>query len=136
MASNFQYSTTLRNAQLDQIATAIGATGHLAIFTGTQPANCATATTGTTLVDITLPASPMAAASSGSVAKSGTWSGTASGTGTAGYYRIFSSGTLTGGCVLQGTVGSSASDINLDNTSIASTQTVTISTYTVTAGNP
>lgn len=132
-----QYSTTLRNNQLDQIQATVSTGGHLAIFTGSPPANCATSTTGSTLVDITLPATFMSAASGGSAAKTGTWSVTASGTGTAGYWRIFSSATLTGACVLQGTVTATGGggDMTLDNIIIASGQTVTINSFTVTAGN-
>jgi hypothetical protein len=132
-----QYSAALRNNQLDQIQATVSTGGHLAIFVGSPPANCATATTGATLVDITLPSTFMAAGSGGSAAKTGTWSVTASGTGTAGYYRIFSSGTLSGACIVQGTVTATGGggDMTLDNVSIASGQTVTISTYTITAGN-
>ena len=132
-----QYSTTLRNNQLDQIQSTVSTGGHLAIFTGSPPANCGTSTTGSTLVDITLPSTFMSAASGGAAAKTGTWSVAASGTGTAGYYRIFSSGTLSGACIIQGTVTATGGggDMTLDNVSIASGQTVTISTYTITAGN-
>ena len=38
-----QASTTARNALLDAIETAIGVSGKLTLYTGTPPANCATA---------------------------------------------------------------------------------------------
>lgn len=128
-----QFSTTVRNAELDAVETAIGGTAVLKIWTGTPPADCSTADSGTLLVTITLPADWMAAASAGAKSKSGTWSASASGTGTAGYYRIYESTATT--CHIQGVVSTSGAEINLDNTSINSGQTVTISTYTWNAPN-
>ena len=89
--------------------------------------------TGTLLVDMTLPSDWMAAASAGSKAKSGTWQVTASGTGTAGYFRVWDSSVTT--CHLQGTTGMGTGDLQLDNTNIASPQSVTINGFTLTAGN-
>lgn len=133
MASNLQYSVTVRNAKLDAIETTIGTAPLLQIWTGTQPANCATASSGTKLVEMTLPSDWLANASSGSKAKSGTWSATAVASGTGGYYRITDSPGTT--CHEQGTVGTSGADLNLDNTSINSGQTVTVSSYSKTAAN-
>jgi hypothetical protein len=128
-----QFSTTVRNARLDQIETTIGTAPLLQIWTGSLPANCAAADAGTKLVEITLPSDWLAAASSGSKAKSGTWSGTAVATGTAVHFRIKDSGGTT--CHIQGTVGLGSGDLSLDNTSIATSQTVTVSTYTLSDGN-
>ena len=128
-----QYSVAVRNAQLDTVETTAGTAVKFQIRTGAPPADCATAASGTLLVEITCPSDWMAAASSGSKAKSGTWSGTASGTGTAAHFRIYDSGGTT--CHAQGTVSTSGADLNLDNTSIASGQTVTISTFSLAAAN-
>lgn len=130
-----QYSVTVNNARLDAIETATGTSAVLKIFSGAEPANCAAADPTGALVSITLPSDWMAAASSGSKAKTGTWSGTASGTGTAASYRIYESTATT--CHIQGSVTASGGggDMTLDNTSIASGQTVTVSTYTITAAN-
>lgn len=128
-----QLSVSARNGALDAFETAAGATAELTIWSGAQPADCATANSGTELVTMTLPADWMAAASGGTKAKAGTWSGTAVGTETAGHFRIYDSTGTT--CHLQGAVAISASDLNLDNTSIATGQTVTISTFVLTAGN-
>lgn len=128
-----QFSTTVRNARLDQIETTISTAPLLQIWTGSLPANCAAADAGTKLVEITLPSDWLAAASSGSKAKSGTWSGTGVATGTAVHFRIKDSGGTT--CHIQGTVGLGSGDLSLDNTSIATSQTVTISTFTISDGN-
>ena len=50
-----KYSTAVRNAQLDAIETTIGVSPKLRILTGTAPANCAAAQTGTLLAELTLP---------------------------------------------------------------------------------
>lgn len=128
-----QYSTTVRNNQLDQVEVSAGTAALLRIYTGSAPADCATAASGTKLVEMTLPSDWMAAASSGTKAKSGTWSGTGITGGTAGYFRITdSAGTTTH---MQGTCGQGSGDMSLDNTSIATSQVVTVNTFTITAGN-
>ena len=134
-----QYSVTLRNNQLDQTESTAGVSAVLRLYSGSVPATTATATSGTMLLSITLPADWMAAAASGSKAKTGTWSGTGdagAGTGTAaGYWRLWESTIST--CHIQGTVTvtGGGGDLTLDNTSIASAQTVVINTFTLTAGN-
>lgn len=128
-----QYSTSVRNAQLDAVESTAGATAKLRILTGSAPADCATAESGSLLIEITLPADWMAAAASGAKSKSGTWSGSATGTGTAGYFRIVDNAGTT--CHMQGTCGLGSGDLSLDNTSIASGQTVTVSTFTINAAN-
>ena len=130
-----QYSDAVRNAQLDAVESTIGTAAVLKIYdlTAGAPANCAAAITGTVLVSITLPSDWMAAASGGSKAKSGTWQGTASGTGTADFWRLFASDGTT--CHAQGTAGTSGTDIILDNASIASGQVVTVSSFSIAAGN-
>jgi hypothetical protein len=105
----------------------------LRIYTGSAPANCAAAATGTQLVTTTLPSDWMNAASSGSKTKLGTWAGTGSNAGTAGYFRIWDSGVTT--CHVQGTCGIGTGDMQLDNTSIAVSQAVTVTGFTLNAGN-
>ena len=131
-----QYSATVRNAQLDALETTIGTTAVLKMFTGSPPANVATADSGTLLVSMTLPSDWMAAASSGSKAKSGTWEDTsADGTGTAGHWRLYASDGTT--CHAQGTITATGGggDMTLDNTSITTGQNVTVTSFTVSAGN-
>lgn len=128
-----QYSVAVNNARLDAVESTAGATALLRIYTGSAPANCAAAATGTLLATITLPSDWMAAASSASKVKAGTWSVAASAAGTAGYFRILdNAGTNTH---VQGTCGTSGTDMILDNTSIASGQTVTVNTFTLNAAN-
>jgi hypothetical protein len=131
-----QLSVSVRNARLDAIETAIGASAVLKIRTGAAPADVATADSGTVLASLTLPSDWLAAASSGSKAKSGTWQDTsADATGTAAHFRIYASDGTT--AHLQGTVTvtGGGGDLTLDNVSIASGQSVTISSFSLTDGN-
>lgn len=129
-----QYSVAVRNARLDSDETVIGTAPLLRIRTGSAPANCAASRTGTVLATITLPSDWMAAASSGSKAKSGTWTdSSADATGTAGHFEIMDSTGTT--CHMQGTITATGGggDMTIDNTSIASGQTVTVTGFTITA---
>ena len=131
-----QYSVAVRNAQLDSLETAVGTSAILKIRTGSAPATCATADSGTVLATFNLDSDWMAAASNGSKAKSGTWSDTsADNTGTAAHWRLYASDGTT--CHAQGTITATngGGDMTLDNTSIASGQTVTVTTFTISAGN-
>lgn len=83
-----QFSVAVRNAMLDAIETAAGASPKLRFHTGVMPANCAAARTGTTLVDMALPADFMANASGGTKALSGTWQAAAAASGLCGYYSL------------------------------------------------
>ena len=129
-------SDTVKNARLNAIETAIGTSAVLKIRTGTVPTNITDADSGTVLATLNLPSDWMAAASSGSVSKTGTWSDTsADATGTAEHFRIYASDGTTQH--LQGTITatSGGGDMELDNTSINSGQTVTVTSFTLTDGN-
>jgi hypothetical protein len=130
-----QLSTSVRNAMLDAIESTIGTAPKLRIYSGSMPANCAAAATGTLLVEITCPSDWMARASGGTKALTGSVSGAGAAAGTAGHYRIVDSAGTT--CHEQGTVTATGGggDLTLDNTSIAVSQTVTISSKTYTAPN-
>ena len=131
-----QYSTTLRNNQLDQIDITAGGTAVMKIRTGAPPANVAAADTGTVLATLTLPASWMAVASGGSVVKASTWEDlSADAAGTAGHFRVYANDGTT--CHIQGDVaqtGGTASMI-VDNVVFAAGQAFTVTQFTVTAGN-
>jgi hypothetical protein len=131
-----QYSVSVRNAQLDAIETTVGTSAVLKIFTGSPPADVATADSGSVLATFTLPSDWMAAASSGSKAKSGTWEDTsADGTGTAGHWRLYATDGTTAHAQGTITVTGGGGDMTLDNTSITTGQNVTITSFTISAGN-
>lgn len=126
------WKITTANYWLDQLYdNKFPATAIVQIRTG-APAGPDNAAGGSLLVDITLPATPWAAAAAKVKAKQGTWNGTASGTGSAAHYRLKNAAdtereegtvTATGG----------GGDMTVDNVSIASPQVVTINTFSTTS---
>lgn len=126
------YSTTLRNARLDQITAAAGSNALLSIYDGTRPATGGAATT--LLAQLTCNATFAPSASGGVLTlNSITQDASANATGTATWFRITTSGST---FVLDGNVGTSGSDLNLSSTSIVSGQPVSITSFTITEGNP
>lgn len=129
-----QYSTNVRNAKLDAVESTISTSAKLYFFTGSPPATPATANSGSLIASIDLPSDWMAAASGGSKAKSGTWSNTSiGGSGTIGHFRIFETTSTT--CHIQGTCANSGADMNLDNNVVNAGQSITVTTFTLNAGN-
>jgi len=129
-------SVAVRNGRLDQLETTVGISAVLKIRTGAQPADCATADSGTVLATLNLPSDWMAAAASGAKAKAGTWQdASADAAGTAAHFRLYASDGTT--CHLQGTVTATGGggDLTLDNVVIAVAQVVTITGFTLTDGN-
>jgi hypothetical protein len=128
----FQFSTAARNAWLDAIETAIGASPTLEIRTGAVPADCAAADSGTVLATIALPADWMAAAAAGAKAMSGTWQdASADASGTAGHFRIKVGGTchIQGSCTATGGGG----DMTIDNPVLAAGQQFNVTSFSLTA---
>lgn len=96
-----QYSTALRNAALDALETALGASPILKILSGPPPADCAAIETGTVLATLNLPADFMAPASGGSKTMAGAWQdASADASGHASYFRMYDSAGVN--CGMQG----------------------------------
>jgi hypothetical protein len=125
------YNVTLRNAQLDAITTFAGNAATLKIYCGTQPATGGTATTLAATFTLGSPFAP--AASSAVLSPTLPSSTTGVATCTATWFRVSTSGSTQ---VIDGTVGTSGADLNLSTTSIVSAVTVTLSSWTITRGNP
>lgn len=126
------YSTSLRNARLDAITTAVGSAGKLRIYDGTKPSAGGTATT--LLAEFTLGSPFAGAASSGSLSPTLPSNVTASASSTATWFRIVTSG---GTFVIDGTVTATGGggDLTLNTVTIVSGGTVSITSFTITAGN-
>lgn len=126
-------NATLRNNMLDEITARAGTSARIRIYSGTRPATGGTETT--VLAELTGNASAFAAAASGGVLTLNaiTADSSANATGTATWFRIDSSGGTNH--VLDGDVGTSGSDLNLNSTSIVSGGSVSISSFTITAPN-
>jgi len=125
------YSAAVRNAMLDDITAAAGASALLSIYDGTRPATGGAATT--LLAQLTCNATFAPAASGGVLTLNAiTQDSSANATGTATWFRITTSGATH---VLDGNVGTSGSDLNLTTTSIVATQPVSVTSFTITEGN-
>jgi len=125
------YSTTLRNAQLDAITTAVGGAGKLQIYDGTRPATGGTATTKLAEFTLGTPFSGAAAAAALAPTLPSNTTGIVGGTAT--WFRITTSG---GTFVIDGSVGTSGADCNLNTTTISLGGTVSITGFTINRGNP
>lgn len=126
------YATGLRNAQLDAITTFSGGSCKLRLYSGSRPATGGAATT--LLAELTCNATFAPAASGGVLTLNAITSDTnADSTGTATWFRIVKSDGTTH--VMDGSVGTSGSDLNLNTTSIVAGATVAVTSFTITAGN-
>lgn len=96
-----QYSVAARTSQMSQLATTIGVNAQIIIYSGAIPANVGTAPTGTLLVQFAGNAAQFGTAASGVLTASAVAGVNAAAAGTAGYFRINTSG---GTAVAQGTV--------------------------------
>ncbi|SOE82098.1 hypothetical protein SAMN05446927_5409 [Caballeronia arationis] len=109
----------------------------LNIYSGSQPASPDTAVTSQVLLASLACNATFAPSASGGVL---TLNSIANGTGTAGagagtaaaWYRLTTSG---GTAHIDGTVGISGADLNINNTSIATGQTVSVTGFTLSNGN-
>ena len=135
MAKDFKLHADGANAGLDGLGATYnsGALKFYAPGTGGIPATAATALTDQVLLcTITLPASAFAAASGGSIAKAGTWSGSVAESDTPTFYRVEASASTD--VVAQGTVGLDTGDFDIEFDSVTwlAGGTVTVDTYTLT----
>lgn len=130
MALEPKRSAAAANAAVDAM-TALMNSGILRIYSGTKPANVAASITGTTLAELTLNSTAFGAGSSGvATANAITGDTSANATGTATHFRIFASNGTT--AIMDGTVGTSGCDLNVNTTSFVSGAAVDITSLTVT----
>lgn len=128
-----EINDTLANARADQITVARDAGAGAAlirIYDGTRPAKGGAVTTLLAELTFSDPSSP--SASSGVLTASTITGANAVATGTATWYREVDSNGL---FVLDGDVGTSGSDLNLNTTSLVIGNPVNITSYVVTEGN-
>ncbi|HEX3587797.1 MAG TPA: hypothetical protein VH024_17490 [Candidatus Angelobacter sp.] len=124
----YQYGVTLRTNKVAQIQQTIGSSGTLKIFSGAEPANCAAADPAGLLCTITLPATFLTSAA-GVTTIAGSWAANASATGTAASFRMYDGSSV---CHVQGNV---TTDLVLNSTSLTNGQQVSVTSFSVTAGN-
>ena len=128
-------ATAVRNSMLDGITSYVGNAAKLRIYDGTRPANPQTAVTSQVLLAELTGPTPFAAGASGGVLTVGTITddSSADATGTASWFRLFKSDGTT--VVMDGDVGTSGSDLNLNTTSIVAGGPVQVTSYVLTAGD-
>jgi hypothetical protein len=115
---------------LDAITSAAGASAKLRFYDGTRPSTGGTATT--LLAELTCNATFAPSASGGVLTLNAITGANASATGTATWFRIVTSGAV---FVLDGSVSTSGSDLNMTTTSFVSGQPVAVSSFVITEGN-
>jgi len=129
-----QFSTTTRTNQLTTLNTDIGVNAVIKIFTGTPPANCATADTGTLLATFAGNATNFGTVSAGVLTAAAVASVTAAASGAPGYFRIYPTAATTTNAVVQGTAGTSGTDMIVTASPFTSGQTVNFTSLTLTRG--
>ena len=129
------YNSTVRNEMVQRVQVNIdlgAGAGLFDIYDSTRPASCGTATTLLAQLTFGDPSAPSSAA--GVLTMNAiTADASANAAGTATWFRNKDS---TGTCVVDGNVGTSGSDLNLNSTSISAGQQVSVTSYTITEGNP
>lgn len=124
-------STSIRDARNNAITSGVGASGVLRIYSGTRPANVAASITGTLLAELTANATYAPASSSGVLTLNAiTQDSSADNTGTASHFRQWQSNGTT--ACIDGDVGTSGSDINLNTVSIVAGGPVSVTSFTIT----
>ena len=136
MASKLNYSTTLRNAKLDAITTAVGSAGILKVYdnSAAQPAGPGTAVPGGSVLLATFTlGTPFASAASGGVLSPNLPSNVnGAATGTQAWFRVYKTDGTT--AVIDGSAGTSGCDMNLSGT-VVSGQPISITSWSFTDNN-
>lgn len=129
MAANTHLSIASWNLALDAALNVLGS-GFIELYTGTQPATPDTALSGNTLLaTLTLGATAFGASSGGTKTANAIGSATAVATGVCTFFRAFKSDGVT--AVIDGSAGTSGTDMILNSTAISSGATVSCSSWTV-----
>jgi hypothetical protein len=126
----FTLTAARKNAALDTLTTAAGATATVKIYSGSVPTNADAALGGATLL-VSMPCSAtVAPAASGGVWTANAVTQTnAAAAGTASFYRFIASDGTT--VLAQGACGVSGSDMNMVTTTIALSQPVQVTSWTI-----
>lgn len=109
----------------------VGGASSLRIYDGTPPATADTALSGNTLLaQLAMNATAFGAAANGVATANAISNDTsADATGTASFFRVLNNA---GTVILQGTVGTSGCDLNLNTVSIVAAAIVSVSSFTYT----
>lgn len=132
MALNPHFLLATRNAMLDLITTKLGTSAVFNIYAGVQPADTSAAVTAANIIVATptFPSTNAFGAAAAGVITANTITSDASAVGgTASWFALCAS---TGLRVADGSVGTSASDLNLNSVTITTGAAVAITAFTIT----
>jgi len=128
----YRLKISVANVALDAVAALFPAGSILGLYDGTIPTDADTAVGAQTLLaEITLPATPWAAASARSVAAQGVWTDASANAGSATtptWFRLKNAGDTHR---IDGTAGIGSGDLQVDGT-ITAGQSVTVTALTIT----
>lgn len=131
--SALKYSNALRHAQNEALITYAGNNAIINIYQGSAPANANTGiTTQTFLVSCVL-SGAFGTDTNGTLTLGTVNTGVAVATGVASFFRVFKSDNTS--VVMDGSVGVTGADLNLDTTNINITQSVNITGGTIIRNN-
>lgn len=128
-----KYSNGTRNAQQQGLISYAGTGARIRLYQGTQPASANDAITTQTLLVECVISGAFGTDSNGTLTLGSVTAGTATATGTANFFRIVKSNGTT--VIMDGSVGTSGADLNLNTTTINVTQTVDITGGTIVRNN-
>ncbi len=132
MALNPHFLTTVRNVILNDITAYTTTSAVFVIYAGVQPADVSSATTAanTVVASLAFPSTmAFGAAAAGVLTANTITSDSSAAGGTAAWFSIQRA---TGQRAIDGSVGTSGADLNLNSTTITTGATVAISAFTVT----
>jgi hypothetical protein len=126
------FNGTIRDAHATTVVTNAGTNAYIRIYSGTRPANPGTALSGNTLLaELRGNATQFGTVSGGVVTLSATTAATTGVVaGTASWFRVYASNGTT--AVLDGTAGTSGTDLILNTAAITAGGTVTITSGSIT----
>ena len=127
-----QYSVSHQTNNVTDIVTLASTAAYLLIYSGSPPAHCGTAASGTLLASLPM-SNPIGTVTTGVLTMSAITAAATGNAGTAGYWRICTSSAGTT-VIAQGTVAVSAADLNFAGGIIWTLgETIGITSFTITA---
>jgi orotate phosphoribosyltransferase len=130
MALNTHLSIASWDLALNAAFVPVLNSGFIEIYSGTQPSTPDTALSGNTLLaNLPLAATAFGGASAGTITAGAITSANAAATGTASFFRAYKSDGAT--AVIDGSVGTSGTDMIINDTAITSGASVQITSWTV-----
>jgi hypothetical protein len=132
VALNPHFKLSYRNKALDDLTTSLGTSAVFVIYAGTQPADASSATTAanTVVASLAFPSTnAFGSAAAGVLTANTITSDSSAAGGTASWFSIQAS---TGARYVDGSVGTSGADLNLNSVTVSTGAAVAISSFTVT----